>query len=354
MQAQSASGATHAPVGASGTPSVALPGAAPETGPEVAAEVASEVAPEVPLELASGLAPESLRCGVSWSAVFAGATSAAALSLVLYLLGSGLGLVARAPWTEPGGIAAGVSAIAWISFTQLAAAALGGFLAGRLRPKWHGIRPDEGYFRDTAHGLLSWAVSTLAAAAFFGGVIGTTAGAAAPAATAPNGDANHAPDYLIDVMLRSDRAGPADPALRQEAKRILASAVAKGRLAVADDAWLTRRIADRTGLNREDAGKRVDDAFASSAAAAAKARAAAREAAESARTAAAATALWLAAALLLGAVAASWCATIGGRLRDGLAIASRPRNRKGMRMRSILLWLLGVPVPIIALVAMLS
>jgi hypothetical protein len=294
-----------------------------------------------------------LRSGVSWGAVFAGATSAAALSLVLYLLGSGLGLVSRAPWTEPGGIAAGMSAILWLSFTQLAAAALGGFLAGRLRAKWIGIHADEGYFRDTAHGLLSWAVSTLVAAAFFGGVAGASGGAALTAG-APQGDADHAPDYLIDVMLRSDRAGPADPALRQEARRILASAVAKGRLPVADDAWLTRRIADRTGLNREDAGKRVDDAFASAAAAAAKARAAAREAADSARTAAATAALWLTAALLLGAVAASWCATIGGRLRDGQAPAFLPWNRRGGRMRSILLWLLGVPIPIITLVAMLS
>lgn len=350
MQAQSASGATRAPAGASGTPSVELPSGAPEAGPALVPEVAPEAAPEV----AHHFAPGAVRSGVSWGAVFAGATIAAALSLVLYLLGSGLGFVAPAPWTAPGGIAVGVSAIAWLSFTQLAAAALGGFLAGRLRAKWIGIHADECYFRDTAHGLLSWAVSTLVAAAFVGGAIGTMTGGPALTAAAPNGDAGHASEYLIDVMLRSDRAGPADPALRQEARRILASAVARGRLSVADDAWLTRRIADRTGLNREDAGKRVDDAFDSSAAAAAKARAAAREAADSAREAAASAALWLTAALLLGAVAASWCATIGGRMRDGLAIASRPWKTKGGRMRSILLWLLGVPIPIIALVAMLN
>lgn len=337
MQAHSASGPTHAPAGASGTPSADLPGAAAHLAPE------ASLAP----------APEAWRSGVSWGAVFAGATSAAALFLVFCLLGSGLGLATPATWRDRGGIGIDVSAIPWLALTQLAAAALGGFLAGRLRATWNGMPADEGYFRDTVHGLLSWAVSTLAAAAFFGGVIGTTAGGAALTATAPNGDANHAPAYLIDVMLRGDRAGPADPALRQEAMRILASAVDRGRLSVADDAWLTRRIADRTGLNREDAGKRVDDAFASSAAAAAKARAAARDAAESARQAAASTALWLAAALLLGAVAASWCATIGGRMRDGLATASRPRSRKGMRLPSILLWLLGVPIPIIALVEML-
>lgn len=345
MQAHSASGPTHAPAGVPGASNAGAPDAVPRTAPDTAPDLAPDTVPDA--------VRASLRSGVSWDAVLAGATSATAVFLVLCLLGAGLGLVTYPPWTDAGGIAVGASAMPWLAFAQLAAAALGGFLAGRLRAQWIGIHDDEAYFRDTAHGLLSWAVSTLVAAVFLGGAFGNMAGGAAPTAMVANGEAGHAPEYLIDVMLRSDRAGPADTALRQEAKRILASAVAKGRLSVTDDAWLTRRIADRTGLNREDAGRRVDDAFASSAAAAAKARAAAREAADSAREAAASTALWLAAALLLGAVAAGWCAAIGGRMRDGHAGAARQRNRKGMRMRSILLWLLGVPVPIIALVAML-
>lgn len=310
MQAHSASGATHAPAGA------------PAAGaPSVAAESLPAAAP--------ALVPESLRSGVAWGAVFAGSTCAAAFSLVFILLGSGLGLAIVWPWTDNKGLDIGVSAICWLAFTQLAASALGGFLAGRLSVKWARLHDDDVHFRDTAHGLLSWAVSTLVTAAFFGGVIGNMADAgtasaavanqAAATAVAPNGDAAHSPDYLIDVMLRSERSGPLDPALRQEAMRVLASGVARGRLAVPDRAWLTRRIADRTGLDREDAGKRVDDAFASFAAAAAKAKVAAREAHENTRKAAASTALWLTMALLLGALVASWCATIGGRMRDGLA-----------------------------------
>jgi hypothetical protein len=271
-----------------------------------------------------------LRSGVSWGAVFAGATSAAALSLVFILLGSGLGFTVVSPWTDDKGLDIGVSAICWLALTQLSASALGGFLAGRLRVKWARLHDDDIHFRDTVHGLLSWAVSTLATAAFFGGVIGNVAAggavtaAVANRATVPaaalNGDAAHSPDYLIDVMLRSERSGPLDPALRQEAMRILASGVARGRLAVADRGWLTRRIAGRTGLDREDAAKRVDDAFASFAAAAAKAKVTAREAADSARKTAANTVLGLTVALLLGAFVASWCATFGGRMRDGLAI----------------------------------
>ena len=336
MQAHSASGTTHAPTGA--------PGAASEATPALASDAASDTLPDTAPDTAIDTAPEALRSGLSWSAVFAGATVAAALTLVLYLLGSGLGFAVVSPWAASKGALIGVSAILWLFFTQLAASALGGYLAGRLRVKWASIHDNETCFRDIAHGLLSWAVSTLVMAAFFGGLIGQIAGnvadappnaataalthaaTAATAATAagPDGDAVHSPDYLIDVMLRSERSGPADAALRQEAMRILASGVANGRLSVADRAWLTRRIADRTGLDREEAGKRVDDAFASSAAAAAKARAAAREALEGARKAAAGAALWLSAALLLGAFVASWCATLGGRMRDGLAVTPRP------------------------------
>ena len=45
---------------------------------------------------------------------------------------------------------------------QVLSAALGGYLAGRLRPGWGGSHGDEAHFRDTAHGFLAWAVSTLA------------------------------------------------------------------------------------------------------------------------------------------------------------------------------------------------
>lgn len=38
---------------------------------------------------------------------------------------------------------------------------MGGYLAGRLRTKWLYVHDHEVFFRDTAHGLLVWAVSTL-------------------------------------------------------------------------------------------------------------------------------------------------------------------------------------------------
>jgi hypothetical protein len=51
-----------------------------------------------------------------------------------------------------------------------------GYLAGRLRAKWVGPRTDEVLFRDTAHGLLAWALATVIVAALFTlGTVGTSA-----------------------------------------------------------------------------------------------------------------------------------------------------------------------------------
>ena len=70
---------------------------------------------------------------VSWAAVFAGATSAAALTMVLMVLGSGLGFAAISPWSGRGASAEaiGTATIVWITVTQLLAAACGGYIAGR-------------------------------------------------------------------------------------------------------------------------------------------------------------------------------------------------------------------------------
>ena len=68
----------------------------------------------------------------SWGAILAGALAAAALSLVLLILGSGLGLTSVSPWSSQGASAAtlGVAAIVWLSFMQLAASGMGASLPG--------------------------------------------------------------------------------------------------------------------------------------------------------------------------------------------------------------------------------
>ncbi len=89
---------------------------------------------------------------VSWGAILAGAAVAAVMSLVLLILGTGLGLSSVSPWAQEGISAStfGVTAIIWLILTQLVASGMGGYIAGRLRTKWGTAQTDEVYFRDTA------------------------------------------------------------------------------------------------------------------------------------------------------------------------------------------------------------
>ncbi len=103
------------------------------------------------------------RSAVSWSAIIAGAFVAASVSFVLFALGSGLGIASISPW--PGrGISAttfAVSAAIWLIVMQWVSSAAGGYITGRLRTRWVGTHTHEVFFRDTAHGLVTWAVATV-------------------------------------------------------------------------------------------------------------------------------------------------------------------------------------------------
>lgn len=291
-------------------------------------------------------AAETQRSGVSWGAIFAGAAAAAALSLVLFILGSGLGLASISPWSYNSAAAIGISTILWISFTQLAASAVGGYMAGRLRTKWTSIHNDEVYFRDTAHGLLAWAVATLLTAALVGGAaraamsgaIDAGAGAAKVAALAGAGAAAGAAkeatdsglnpvDYFSDMLIRTDKA-PADAAgARAEVVRIFGTSLSAGALSTDDRAYLAQMVAARTGLAAPDAEKRVDEVYGKVSTTMANAKAKAKEAADTARKASAGAAIWMTVAMMLGAFVASLAATFGGKLRDKVIAPLTHRTR---------------------------
>src|ERR1700722_19008254 len=138
---------------------------------------------------------EAPTSAVAWPAIIAGAFTAAAVSLILLLLGSGFGLASVSPWAH-----AGVSAVTftattaiWLIVMQWIASGLGGYLTGRLRSKWVSMHTDEVFFRDTAHGFLAWAVATVliatvltsAATSIVSGGVHATATVAAGAAANP-------------------------------------------------------------------------------------------------------------------------------------------------------------------------
>lgn len=255
-------------------------------------------------------ATETRASAVSWPAIFVGAAAAGALSLVLVILGMGLGLSSISPWQGAGASAKalGVGTIVWICFTQLAASALGGYLAGRLRVKWAGLHTDEVYFRDTAHGFMAWAVASLVTAAFLGTTVGSLLSTGASAATSPQ--AASVMDTSVDAMFRRDANSTSPPlsaTQREEAARIFAAGLRDGALRDDDRQYLASVVSQQTGAAPADASKRVDERFNE-----------ARTGLDQARKTAAHSSLWLFVALMLGAFFASLAATFGGRQRDAM------------------------------------
>ena len=268
----------------------------------------------------------------SWPAIIAGAFVAAAVSLILFALGSGLGFAAMSPWPGKGvsGTSVAVTAAIWLVLTQWISAGVGGYIAGRLRTRWVGTHTHEVFFRDTAHGLITWAVASVLVAATLAAALSATIGGAGHLMGAAAQHSMHAEsqnssemmpkavslaDYNLDRLLRRADAGAvtqtaADP--KPEVAQIMANAVATGSLAEGDRAYLTQVVAQRAGVSPQDAQKRVDDFTASAMEAEAKVRAAA----DTARKRAAEASVYLALSLLVGAFVASVSAALGGRLRD--------------------------------------
>ncbi len=302
----------------------------------------------------SGVYHESLQANasaVSWSAIIAGAAATAAMALILLMLGTGLGLSSVSPWAYTGVTATtfGVSSILWLTFTQLVASGLGGYLAGRLRTKWFSVHTDEVYFRDTAHGFLAWAVAALATAALLTSVIGSIvsggiqAGGVAATATSTTsriaGGAEMAKwepmTYFVDLLFRKDVNAPVtllapdesggmssvtpEPTpvvYRTEVARIFINSIHTGSLPAEDLRYVGLVVAQRTGLTQLDAEKRVIDTFVRVQTKLREAETAAKEVADTARKAFIYASLWLFISLLIGAFVASFAAIYGGRQRD--------------------------------------
>ena len=262
--------------------------------------------------------------GVSWAAVFAGALAAGVLSLLLFMLGIGLGLSSVSVWSGQGadGSTLGIGAIVWLVVTQLLSAAVGGYLAGRLRTKWQGVHTDEVYFRDTAHGFLAWALATIAmlvlagsvlgftisgvsraagsvasgaaqivggAASAVGGAIGTVGSAAGSAATAAlsgaagaaaHGDSDGDLQYWISTMMRN--GGPTEAQKQQVADKaeqvaakarsaaddakeiaiVFGQAIKNDKLPEEDAVYVARLIGQHSDVSETEAKERVEKTFA--------------------------------------------------------------------------------------------
>jgi hypothetical protein len=218
-----------------------------------------------------------------------------------------------------------MTAIAFIVI-QWISASVGGYITGRLRLKWVGLHTHEVFFRDTAHGFITWAVATLligstlaaGAASLIG--MGAHAAGAVASGVASGATTTATPSsvgsYDLEALFRPQpgadaKSGDATDA-RGQAGHILARAVTTGELPAADRTYLAQLVAGHTGASESDAQRRVDDAVAQLKAAEDKARATA----DAARKATEVTALFTALSMLIGAFIASVSAALGGRLRD--------------------------------------
>lgn len=272
---------------------------------------------------------------VSWAAIFSGAITAAAMTLLLLILGFGLGFSVISPWQDEGLSmeVIGISTIVWLTITQILASGLGGYIAGCLRTRWVGIHLDESYFRDTAHGLISWAVATLIVATLVVSSVGAAiTGTAKTGAALTTGVASTAPmlsnaitessDYVTNALLRTETgeeiAHRADGNVRSELSNIVVKSLRDGELNENDKQYVVRLVATYTDLNQQQAEQRVNTVIDHAVKAAAKTEQAAREAADEALSIATFASLWLFIALLIGAFIGSLMATVGGRQRDAI------------------------------------
>ena len=208
---------------------------------------------------------------IEWGPVFAGAVLAAALSFVLLTFGTAIGLSATSPWPNSGLPARVIASLAifWTMAQQIATFMAGGYVAGRMRSRWHEPAQDEVGFRDGLHGGLVWAVGIVIGAALLMATAGTVArtGAelTAKTAVAATASSTNPMDLVLDSMLRPPAAVPRAPGQpmddpRPQISRILTSAVASGSLSEPNRTYLAQLIAQRAGIPQEEAAKRVGEA----------------------------------------------------------------------------------------------
>jgi hypothetical protein len=273
---------------------------------------------------------------VSWAAIAAGAFANAALTLLLMAFGAGMGFSAVSPWAGSGislttfSIGTGL----YLIVMAMLASTVGGYLTGRLRTRWIAVHTDEVFFRDTAHGFMSWAAAVVVSAAVLGAAGAAIVSGATAGLTQRNANDGGPAAFYVDELFRpapataaasqapaattTDTTQPAapavaaprhvtvDPSVRTEIARLLTRDFRDRKdLAPADRSYVAQVVATSTGLSPADADKRVGDVLTQ-----------AKSDLDAARSAAAQLSMWLTAALLAGALAASLAAIEGGQLRD--------------------------------------
>jgi hypothetical protein len=262
---------------------------------------------------------------VAWGAVFAGAAMALVMQIILNMIGLGVGLstldIAQGDTPSAGSLSLGAGI--WFVLSGILAAGLGGYIAGRLSGKASGST-------TAYHGLISWAVSTLAVVYLLSSAASGVAGGALSTATSALGGAGKAlggslqtavqtavqtaapslnsvsdPMAAIESKVRSASGGQDPAALRDAATTAVRAALSgdPSQQAAANDK-AAAALAKAQNISQDEAKAQVDQYQQQYKETVAKAKEQAKQAADTTAKRVSQGALFAALALLLGALAA--------------------------------------------------
>jgi hypothetical protein len=256
---------------------------------------------------------------IEWSPIVLGALAATALSSVLLGFGAtiGLGISSTAPTWRDASAALTILSGLYLILQAIISFGLGGYIAGRLRAAGGTVARatvadtvvEQTEQADGVHGLGAWALAVV-----MGALLATFIGAATVSRTPSARSASQATaaepllSYELDRLFRAARRAPNVDlsAERAEAGRILLTTSSHSGVSSDDRTYLIQQVGALTGLSPADSERRVDNTLGN-----------ARTAIQRSRRSTIIVAFSIAAAVLLGAVAAWAAASAGGRHRDG-------------------------------------
>jgi hypothetical protein len=277
---------------------------------------------------------------ISWGAIFGGAIIGLIVQLILNLVGLGIGLstVNAVAGDSPSASTLSIGAGLWWVVSGIIAAAIGGYLAGRLSGK-------PSHSTTAYHGLISWAVSMLVvvymvssaaggliggafngATSVLGGVGKTVGGSVQTAVQAAAPSLSGDPMSSIEEKVRSASGGQDPAALRDAAATSMRAALSgdPGQQAAATDK-AAEALAKAQNIPADQAKAQVVQYQQQYRDMVAKTKEQAKQAADVAAKTVSRGALFGALALLLGALAAFFAGQAGAVVPTVSAYGVRPR-----------------------------
>ena len=200
---------------------------------------------------------------VSWGAIFAGATVVIAVQLLLNLFGAGVGAATINPQQGqlPGqGFALG--AVIWFALSCIISLFIGGWLAGRLAGS-----PSEQV--GALHGVVTWAVASLALVYMLstavGGLLGGAASALGQTASLAGLGAQSAAPMVTNVIGQATgvtpeqvRADAGDLARDPNFQAFVSGVIRNGQVTPQDRQTLANLLVDRRNMSLEQANATID------------------------------------------------------------------------------------------------